>query len=112
MSVYIDHSVYPDLDEPPETLDTLYDKADYIHRICTAWDYGIHPEPETFELFSGWRDVFDQFPVSTSPAYHAMRAWFGWSAVPWPPGILPPVPRWVHMDRMEGREGDPCENMI
>lgn len=37
--VYIDHSVYPDLENLPEELVTPEDKADYIQRICAAWDF-------------------------------------------------------------------------
>ncbi len=110
--VPIDESVYPDLDDPPSVLETMESRADYIHRICAAWDYGVHPEPETFELFSRWNDVFDRFPCQTSPAYHAFRAWFGWAPRPFPPGLSPPVPRYVHLDRIEGRDEDPCERMI
>lgn len=110
--MYIDHSVYPDLDDPPSSLESIYDQADYVQRICTAWDFGVHPEPETFALFAQWQEVFDRFPVLTSPAYHTFRAWFGWSSLPYPVGIDPPTPRWLIMDRLEGRPPDPCENMI
>jgi hypothetical protein len=110
--MYIDQSVYPDLDVPPASLDTDEDKADYLHRICAAWDFGIPPEQETFELFSGWESVFDAFPVITSPAYHAFRAWFGWDAIPYPRNVSAPVPRWVRLDELEGRELDPCAGMI
>jgi hypothetical protein len=75
--VYIDHSVYLDLADPPDVLETMEERADYVHRICSAWDFHVHPEPETFELFSQWKEVFDCFPIPTSPAYHAFRAWFG-----------------------------------
>jgi len=109
---HIDHSVYPDLDDPPVVLETDFDKADYIDRICAAWDFGVHPDAETFDLFSGWKDVFDRFPVVTSPAYHAMRAWFGWEAMEYPKGIPAPTPQWVHLDRLEGREDDPCDHLI
>src|SRR5512147_160867 len=107
MTMYIDHSVYPDLDEPPTTLDTPEDRADYVHRICSAWDFYVHPEPETFELFAGWKDVFDRFPLLASPAYAAFRAWFGWEPFPVPPGITGPTPLYVHLDRLEGRPEDP-----
>lgn len=80
----IDASVYPDVDEPPTVLETAEDKADYIHRICSAWDYGVHPEPEVFSLFAQWKDVFDRYPVATSPAYHAFRIWFRWEPVAFP----------------------------
>jgi hypothetical protein len=110
--IYIDHSVYPDLPDPPESLETPEDKADYVHRVCAAWDFHILPEPETFDLFSGWKDVFDRFPIPTSPAYHAFRAWFGWEPVPMPLDVPPPTPLYVHLDRLEGRAEDPCEGMI
>jgi hypothetical protein len=109
---FIDQSVYPDADVPPADFASDGERADYVHRICAAWDYGIHPDPQTFNLFSAWKDIFDRFPIATSPAYHAMRAWFGWSAVPYPKNVPAPVPRWVHMDRFEGRDADPCEHMI
>lgn len=108
----IDESVYPDLDEPPGVLTTPAAKADYVHRICSAWDFGVHPEPPTFDLFAEWKDVFDAFPIVTSPAYHAFRAWFRWPAVEVPAGLLAPIPRWLHLDRLEGRPDDPCERMI
>jgi len=81
----LDHSVYPDLDQPPRApadLATLEDRADYLQRVCAQWDYGIVPEPETFRLLAGWREVFDRFPLSHSPAYHTFRFWFGWEPVP------------------------------
>ena len=109
--MFIDHSVYPDLDDLPTELPSDFDKADYVHRICSAWDFGIHPDPQTFDLFSGWRDVFDRYPVATSPAYHAMRGWFGWDPLPYPPGISTATPYWVHLDRLEDRE-DPCEEFV
>ncbi len=110
--MYIDRSVYPDLDNPPDRLDTIEDKADYVQRICAAWDFNIHPDPETFALFAGWKDVFDAFPLPASPAYHAFRAWFGWDPLPDTPALPPPTPYYVHLDRIEGRPPDPCENMI
>ena len=112
MTLEIDQSVYPDLDQPPDALETPESKADYVHRICGAWDFGVHPEQTTFELFAGWRDIFDGFPVITSPAYHAFRAWFAWPALELPAGIPALIPRWVHLDRLEGRSADPCERMI
>ncbi len=108
----VDESVYPEMDNPPVVLETAEDKADYVHRICTAWDYGVHPEPETFTLLAGWKDVFDRYPVLTSPAYHAFRAWFRWESFPFPANIPLPTPRYVHLDRLEGRDDDPCERMI
>ncbi|MCZ7638690.1 MAG: hypothetical protein M5U12_23105 [Verrucomicrobia bacterium] len=79
-----DHSVYPDLDRPPlepGDLATLEDRADYPQRVCAQWDYGIIPEPATFQLLARWREVFERFPLSHSAAYHTFRFWFGWEAV-------------------------------
>lgn len=108
----IDGSVYPDLDAPPRSLDSPEARADYVHRVCGAWDYGVQPSAQTFALFSGWKDIFDTFPVVTSPAYHAMRLWFGWEPMPIPPGLHAPVPKYVEHDRLEGRGEDPCERLI
>ena len=63
----IDQSVYPDLDQPPAVLETPEAKADYVDRICGAWDFGVYPEQATFDLFAQWRDIFDKFPIITSP---------------------------------------------
>jgi hypothetical protein len=81
----LDHSVYPDLDRPPlapADLATIEDQADYLHRVCAQWDYGIIPEPDTFRLLAQWREVFDRFPFSHSAAYHTFRFRFGWEPVP------------------------------
>lgn len=109
--MYIDHSVYPDEDSPPTELLSIEAKADYIHRISSAWDFGVTPEPETVALFSQWKEVFDAFPVETSLAYHTFREWFGWENVPVPTGIHAPEPRYKELDRLEERD-DPCENSV
>lgn len=108
--MYIDGSVYPDVD-PPLELVTPEDKADYLHRICSAWDFGIDPEDETVQLLSGWKEVFDRYPIAASPAYHVLRAWYGWEPVPRPRDITYPEPWYVALDRTEDRD-DPCEHMV
>jgi hypothetical protein len=108
----IDGSVYPDLDSPPRSLETSEEKADYIHRVCAAWDHGVPPDAETVALFESWKDVFDRFPVVLSPAYHAMRIWFGWERVPLPTGLHPPELRYQRYDAAEGRPADPCEELL
>jgi len=110
--MYIDGSLYPDLDEPPTELLSPYAKADYLHRVCAAWDFHIHPDQATFDLLSTWRDIFDAFPLPASPAYHAFRSWFGWPEGPSAPPELMPTPHYVHLDQLEGRPSDPCEGMI
>ncbi len=74
----LDGSVYPDLEEPPHELQTDEEKADYLARICAAWDFGIVPDRDVFTLFAGWRTIFDQFPVPDSPAFNAFCQYFGW----------------------------------
>lgn len=110
--MHIDGSVYPDVDVPPRSLDSPEARADYVHRICSAWDYGVPPMPETVALFTGWKDVFDAFPIVTSPAYHALRLWFRWEPVSIPAGLLAAAPRYIDYDRQEGRREDPCEHGI
>ncbi|MGH7564391.1 MAG: hypothetical protein ACREK5_08205 [Gemmatimonadota bacterium] len=106
---YIDHAVYPDASPPPDELTTPAEKADYVHRVCAAWDFGVVPEPETFALLRGWRPIFDRYPVALSPAYHAFRALFGW------PGVERGRILTTHAERLdlsEGRPEDPCRGLI
>jgi len=110
--MFIDQSVYPEVSQPPTELLSREAKSDYLHRICSAWDFRIHPEPETFELLAQWRDIFDAFPLPASPAYHAFRSWFGWSVVPGVQPELAPTPHYLVLDRLEGRPADPCENWV
>jgi hypothetical protein len=102
--MYIDQSVYPDVDVAPGVLDLPGDQADYVHRICAAWDFGLVPERATFQLFRGWREVFDVYVLPHSPAYHAFRTWFGWPPVE--KGSLIATTAEC-LDRREGRD-DPC----
>jgi hypothetical protein len=103
----LDGSVYPDLDEPPEDLPTDEDKADYLSRVCAAWDHGVMPDRSTFELFRGWRTIFERFPVSDSPSFHAFCQRFGW---PHGEGRVFRA-KYEILDQREGRV-DPCADMI
>ena len=104
----IDHSVYPDTEHGNDFEDD-YDRADYVHRICAAWDFGVPPEPYTVELFRGWREVFDRFPIASSPAYHAFRAYFRWPAVPMERCLS--TAQWEVLDAREERD-DPCRDSV
>jgi hypothetical protein len=108
----VDGSVFPDLDEPPASFASVEAVADYVHRVCAAWDYGVQPDAETFALFAESKAAFDRFPLLTSPAYHAVREWLGWERVSVPTGLHAPAPRYVAQDRLEGRRDDPCEQDI
>ncbi len=111
---YLDYSVYPDVEdasELPETLVTDEQKADYIGRLCAAWDFDIYPEKETFALLRNWKAVFDGYPYAESPAYHTFRRLFGWEDIPFAKNSS------VHLsyeilDRLEGREPDACLRFI
>ena len=104
----LDHSVYPDC-TPPETLDTIEDKADYLHRVLSAFDFGIPPELETLNLFANWKEVFNQFPMPHSPAYHAFRQFYGWERVEGRDNFN--ELNYQKLDREEGRE-DLCEGLV
>ena len=105
----LDHSVYPDLEVPPDDLPTLEDKADYVHRICSAFDFGIFPEREDWLRFAQWKEVFDRFPLPHSPACHTFRSHYGWPPAQRAPHGL--TPGWKIADRREERE-DPCEHLV
>ena len=83
MSRWLDESLYPDV-EPPQTLDSLADKVDFIARVCAAWDFGILPERATLREIrkAEWREAVDTCRFLTSPVYHLLRSWHG----------LPPLP--------------------
>jgi hypothetical protein len=105
----LDHSVYPDLDHPPDELLTAEDKADYVARVCGAWDFDIVPTRETFALLSEWREVFDKFPLPHSPAYAAFRTIFGWPAISG--SVL--EADYERVDRRQGRPfPDPCIHSV
>ena len=108
----IDASLYPDVDQPPKALDTPELKADYLHRVCSAWDFYIMPEPETFDLLKQWKEVFDRFPLNASPAYHALRAWFGWDSVPAPSKLALQQAQYQILDELEGRGEDECTSLV
>ncbi len=110
---YIDHSVFPDresVDELKEEFSSDLERADYVERICSAWDFDIRPELPTFDLFRGWKDIFDQFPILNSPGYHTFRAMFRWEELKRVGGSFI-LPRYMVQDRFEERT-DPCEHMI
>ncbi len=84
MPRWIDGTLYPD-DEPPEALETLADRVDFIARLCAAWDYGILPYPETVAEVRRpeWREAVDACRLLTSPTYHLLRSWHGLEPLPY-----------------------------
>ena len=83
MSFKVDGTLYPDVD-PPETLITLESRIDFIARLCSAWDFGLLPDPGTLEEIrrAPWRQPIDECRLLTSPMYHLLRRWHE----------LPPLP--------------------
>lgn len=81
--IIIDGTLYPD-QEPPEALQTLEERIDFIARLCSAWDFGLLPDLEVVKELRKpeWREAIDACQLLTSPTYHLLREWQG----------LPPVP--------------------
>ena len=101
MSTIVDASVYPD-EPPPKEFTSLAQKADYLHRIVGAFDYGLPPAAATLRLVSKWQEVFDAFPLPGSPGYHALRSYFGWPAIEETPFSAEPA--YLKQDALEDRE--------
>ena len=80
---WIDGALYPDM-EPPAALDSLEQRVDFLARLCSAWDFGLLPRPETVAEIRQpeWREAVDACRLLTSPVYHLLRSWHG----------LPPLP--------------------
>ena len=73
---WINGTLYPDKN-PPDQLDSLSAKVDFLARLCAAWDFGILPDIEVVEEIRkpAWRDAVDECRLLTSPAYHLLRRW-------------------------------------
>lgn len=73
---WLDGSLYPDV-EPPEKLETLSEKVDFIARLCAAWDFGLLPDTSTVVDIrkETWKTAVDSCRLLTSPAYHLLRRW-------------------------------------
>ena len=83
MSFRIDGSLYPD-EPPPASLDSLSAKVDFLARLCSAWDFGVLPDTETFREIRrrAWRGAVDRCRLLTSPTYHLVRKWHGLPLLP------------------------------
>ncbi len=103
MKPEIDASLYPDEPAPLDLRDERV-AADYVHRVCGAYDFGIPPSPGVVATLRTLRPVFDKYPVSGSVGFHALRRWFGWEELP---SVVPPALRSDRRDFIEGRQPDP-----
>lgn len=97
----IDESVYPDV-LPPDEFVTDEEVADYVARICGAWDFGMPPEVGTIELLARYKRIFDMYPLSHSVGYHAFRELYGLSPIEGQ--VLEAA--YERIDRAEGRPPD------
>jgi len=81
---WIDGSLYPDR-EVPASLDSLNDKIDFIARLCSAWDFGLLPLPQTLArvVKPDWRAAVEETRLLTSCAYHLLREFQGLKALPY-----------------------------
>jgi hypothetical protein len=80
----IDGSLYPD-EQPPQAVETLDQRVDFLARLCSAWDFGILPDPRVVvELRRPeWREAVDACRLLTSPVYHLLRQWHGLERLPY-----------------------------
>ncbi|MHB8509468.1 MAG: hypothetical protein ACYDGR_12605 [Candidatus Dormibacteria bacterium] len=109
MSNAPDLSLYPDVARSGVDLASPQGRADYLHRVCGAWDFGIPPSDATVDLLSEWPEVLDRYPVIDSPAYHALRLLLGLPALTG--GELLEAD-WERHDRDQGRRGDPALSSV
>ena len=84
MPSWIDGALYPDV-EPPEEIETLGERVDFLARLCAAWDFGHLPEASTVEEIRrpDWREAVDATRLLTSSAYHLVRSWHGLPSLPY-----------------------------
>lgn len=81
---WIDGSLYPDID-PPQVLDSLSARVDFLSRLCAAWDYGLLPDVDVIAEIQQpkWREAVDACRLLTSPAYHLLRRWHSLAQLPY-----------------------------
>lgn len=84
MPAWIDGTLYPDRDAPDLIVD-LADRVDFLARLCSAWDFGLLPDPVTVDEIrrSEWLEAVDATGLLTSPVYHLIRKWHGLPALPY-----------------------------
>ena len=83
-SRWIDGTLYPDRD-PPQALDTLAARVDFLARLCAAWDFGLLPDGDVVAEIrrSEWREATETCQLLTSPVYHLLRSWHGLAPLPY-----------------------------
>ena len=81
---WIDGALYPDTD-PPQVLDTLSARVDFVARLCAAWDFGLLPDAGVIAEIRRpeWGEAVDACRLLTSPTYHLLRRWHGLGLLPY-----------------------------
>ncbi len=81
---WLDSTLYPDR-HPPDALPTFTDQVDFLARLCSAWDFGLIPWPETVDEIRRpeWIEAVEACRLLTSPAYHLLRRWHGLAPLPY-----------------------------
>ena len=89
---WIDGALYPDVD-PPETIESLADRVDFIARLCAAWDFGRLPDADVVDEVrrSKWREAVDACRLLTSPVYHMLRKWHSLPRLPYLGQSIPEI---------------------
>jgi len=66
-------------------LEDIDDKVDFLARLCSAWDFGILPEPLTIDEIrkADWREAVDRCRLLSSPTYHLLREWHALDSLPY-----------------------------
>ena len=74
-------ALYPDLDSPPVSLETIPDRVDFLARLCASWDFGVLPDAATIAEIrrAEWAPAVEACRMLTSPTYHLLRRWHGLS---------------------------------
>lgn len=83
-NLWIDGALYPDT-EPPAALNSLAERVDFLVRLCSAWDFGLLPNPESVAEIrrTEWRPAVEACRLLTSPTYHLLRRWHGLPSLPY-----------------------------
>jgi hypothetical protein len=82
--MWLDGALYPDTDSPLE-LNSLAERIDFLARLCSAWDFGLLPWPETITEIrrAEWREAVEECRLLTSPTYHLLREWHELEPLPY-----------------------------
>ena len=82
-SPWLDSALYPDLDSPPIALETIFERVDFLARLCASWDFGLLPDQATIAEIrrADWAPAVEACRLLTSPTYHLLRRWHGLSSL-------------------------------